>query len=324
MLPLSTLNGMRRELVEKLPEPQVQHSDRAALMWNGWKGDFPPVAGADGYKLSALCREPEQALAAAECGIKRVYLDFKDMKQLEPVAELLRARFPGTAVWIASLRIMKPRETGYFKFIQAAKPAGVLVRNLGAALYCHDKGLPMVADFSLNAANPESVKVWKTFGMKSVTVSYDLNARQLADMLRSGCGPDLELTLHQHIPMFHTEHCVYCAFLSTGHSFKDCGQPCEHHRVRVMDRAYAMHYLRSDEGCRNTLFNGQAQSAARYTGGMLKCGLSRFRIEFLEESADQVKEIISAYRELLRGKRDAEEVMQQLQVIDRIGVTESQ
>lgn len=321
MLPLSQLNRMRRELTARMPE--VSPPVREPLAWPGWRGSFPPIVPAETYRLAALCREPEQAFAAAEAGIKRVYLDFKNLKGLEAVADELRRRFPSTAVWVASLRIMKPHEAGYFKYILAARPAGILVRNLGAALYCKEKGLAMAGDFSLNAANPESVLLWREFGMRSVTVSYDLNASQLADLLRSGCGPHLELTLHQHIPMFHTEHCVFCTFLSQGHSFKDCGQPCECHRVRVMDRMYAMHYLRSDEGCRNTLFNGQAQSAARYAAGVRKGGLSRFRIDLLEETPEQTATIIAAYRSLLHGKRSADDVMQELDALDRIGVTGS-
>jgi len=321
MLPLSQLNRMRRELAARLPE--VLPPAREPLAWPGWRGAFPPIVPAETYRLSVLCREPEQAFAAAEAGIKRVYLDFKKLKDLEVVADELRRRFPATAVWAASLRIMKPHEAGYFKYIMAARPAGILVRNLGAALFCKEKGLAMAGDFSLNAANPESVLLWREFGMRSVTVSYDLNASQLADLLRSGCGSHLELTLHQHIPMFHTEHCVFCTFLSQGHSFKDCGQPCEYHRVRVMDRMYAMHYLRSDEGCRNTLFNGQAQSAARYAAGVRKGGLSRFRIDLLEETPEQTATIIAAYRSLLHGKCSADDVMQELDTLDRIGVTGS-
>ena len=163
----------------------------------------------------------------------------------------------------------------------------------------------------------------RKLGMRAVTVSYDLNAHQLVDLLRRGCGPELELTLHQHIPMFHTEHCVFCTFLSQGHNFMDCGRPCEHHRVRVMDRTYAMHYLRSDEGCRNTLFNGKAQTAARYVSGMRRAGLSRFRLEMLEESAEQTTSLIESYRALMRGKVTPDALMEKLDVLDRIGVTET-
>ncbi len=320
MMPVSLLNKMRRELVEKLPLSGT--STRKAVTWKSWSHPFPPLAAAAQTELSVLCREPEQAFAAAAAGIERLYLDFKDIRQYESVTHQLREQNSGTQVWIATMRIMKPHEAGYFKFITAAQPDGVLVRNLGAAHWFRLKGVPMVGDFSLNTANPESVALWKKFGMQRLTVSYDLNAAQLATLLASGCGPDLELTLHQHIPMFHTEHCVFCTFLSQGHSFKDCGQPCDHHRVRIMDRTHAMHYLRSDEACRNTMFNGQAQSAARYVDGMRRCGLGRFRIELLNETAEKTSELIESYRALLQGHRSAEKLMRQLNLLDRIGVTE--
>lgn len=318
ILPISVLNRMRRELVERLGTPAAETSARAPLAWAGLIGRVSP---AKGYKLSVLCREEAQAFAAAKAGVKRIYLDFKDIRRYEEVSSMLRAQFPELKIWIATLRIMKPHEGGYFKYILAAKPDGVLVRNIGAALFFKEKGIPMAGDFSLNTANPESVALWAEYGMAASTVSYDLNAQQLADLLRSGCGPLLELTLHQHMPMFHTEHCVFCTFLSQGHSFKDCGQPCEHHRVRVMDRTHAMHYLRSDEGCRNTLFNGKAQSAARYADSMRRCGLNRFRLELLEENAEQTARLIELYRELLRGNTDADTLLRAVNALDRIGVT---
>ena len=320
ILPVSILNKMRRELVEKLQ--QTSENKQFSPEWKGWSRSFPPLSAAKGYRLSVLCREPEQAYAAAAAGIKRVYLDFKNIRQYEEVTKTIKANYPSTKVWIATMRIMKPHETGYFKYITCAEPDGVLVRNLGAALWFRNKGIPMIGDFSLNTANPESVGVWKEFGMRFLTISYDLNASQLADLLSCGCGGELELTLHQHIPMFHTEHCVFCTFLSQGHSFKDCGQPCNHHKVRIMDRTHAMHYLRSDEGCRNTLFNGQAQSAARYVDGMRRYGLNRFRIELLDETAEKATELIESYRSLLKGHTKAEDLMKQLNLLDRIGVTD--
>ena len=323
MLPLSILNRMRRELVEELkkapaaeapcPRP-TQPTEKQRL--------FPPMAPAEGYHLSVLCREADQALAAARAGVSCVYLDLKNLRELPPLTAQLRSEYPQTEIRIATLRIMKPHEAGYFKYILAAEPDGVLVRNPGAAMFFRQKGIPMVGDFSLNTANPQSVALWQQFGMQLCTPSYDLNASQLADLLSSGCGPVLELTLHQHIPMFHTEHCVFCTFLSRGHSFKDCGQPCDHHKVRVMDRTHAMHYLRSDEGCRNTLFNGRAQTAARYTDGMRRCGLNHFRLELLDENADQTANIICLYQKLLDGKLAAADLMQRLNLLDRIGVVD--
>lgn len=319
-LPLSALNAMRRELVARLPKPEAQQREvrHPAPVQVVFPQPEPAVP-----QLHVLCREPEQAFAAAEAGVGRLYLDFSDLSSLPAVAARLRAEYPGVQLWPATLRIMKPHEAGFFKYIEAAQPDGVLVRNLGAAAWWRQKQLPLVGDFSLNAANAESVQLWHEFGLRAVTVSYDLNAAQLEDLLACGCGPLLELTLHQHMPLFHSEHCVFCTFLSRGgHSFKDCGQPCEHHRVRVVDRAHARHYLRSDEGCRNTLFNDRAQTAARCVPQAIRAGVAGYRLELLEESREQALQLISLYSALLRGELGADALVSRLGVLDRPGVTE--
>ena len=48
---------------------------------------------------------------------------------------------------------------------------------------------------------------------------------QLAAML-ARIDPSLfECVIHQHMPMFHMEHCVFAATLSNGKDFHDCGRP---------------------------------------------------------------------------------------------------
>ena len=64
--------------------------------------------------------------------------------------------------------------------------------------------------------------------------------------------------------MFHMEHCVFAAFLSNGKDWRDCGQPCDHHKVELRDRVGATFPVTPDAGCRNTVFNAVLQSAAEY------------------------------------------------------------
>ena len=81
-----------------------------------------------------------------------------------------------------------------------------------------------------------------------------------------------EAVIHQHMPMFHMEHCVFCHTLSSGKDYRDCGRPCDRHRVDLKDRAGVSHPLVADVGCRNTVYNGTAQSAAEFVPRMLKLG----------------------------------------------------
>ena len=112
--------------------------------------------------------------------------------------------------------------------------------------------------------NPISAQRLMAQHFEKLTVSYDLNIEQVMDLLKLTPPEWFELTLHQHMPMFHMEHCVFCTFLSEGTDFTNCGRPCDNYEVQLRDRVGQLHPLSADVGCRNTLFNGRAQSGARF------------------------------------------------------------
>ena len=86
----------------------------------------------------------------------------------------------------------------------------------------------------------------------------------------------VEVTLHQHTPMF-----IFCRFLSDGHVFKDCGRPCERHKVEPLSRTGARHPLVADLGCHDTLSNGTAQTGTQFLGMLRGAGCKHFRLEHM-------------------------------------------
>jgi putative protease len=321
MLPISELNRMRRELVDKLgsrmPEP-VAGENRIT----GWRDLLPPseswIPGPP--SLSALCRTMDQIKAAQVCGIQTVLLDFEDVRRYHDAVLHVRAG-GSTQVFLATPRIQKAGEQGFFKLIENAEPDGVLVRNLGALDYFRTSPLRKIGDFSLNVANPLTAALLKQEGLESLTVSYDLNADQVLDLVRSAPPSWFEITLHQHMPMFHMEHCVFAAFLSEGKDHLTCGRPCDRHHIALRDRVGMEHPVKADVGCRNTVYHERAQSGARFLEQFRAAGLSRFRIEFLLETAAQAEEVLRNYQALLSGQVFPEELSRRLKVADQLGVT---
>jgi putative protease len=74
-------------------------------------------------------------------------------------------------------------------------------------------------------------------------------------------------------------------------------------------------------GCRNTLFNAVPQSAAEAVPALLARGVRRFRVEFLDESADEIGRVVRAYRDLLAGMLTGRDVWMLLKAANRVGVT---
>ena len=331
MLPLSELNRMRRELVDVMPGPWGVRPDAA--------GNFPVVsavprvaeaavateeeAAVAAPQLTVLCRSLEQIEVALECGVKTIYADFEDIRRGAEAVALVRAGEGGSRLLLATPRIQKAGEEGFFKVIERAEPDGVLIRNLGAIRYFSSRPhLVRVGDFSLNVANPLTADFFMSHGLQRLTVSYDLNLPQVVDLVRGAPPSWFEVTLHQHMPMFHMEHCVFAAFMSQGRDYTDCGRPCEKHRVELRDRVGQLHPLLADVGCRNTLFRGQAQTGARFYSELKTNGIRHFRVELLRENAAGTRTILEAYQRLLAGADDGGTLWQKLRATSQLGVTE--
>ena len=207
--------------------------------------------------------------------------------------------------------------------VRSCRADGYVIRN-----YDHLEffaGERCVGDFSLNVANHLSAEYFKNeFNLERVTASYDLNFEQLQALLRAAPPEWLEITIHQHMPMFHMEHCVFCAFLSQGTDYTNCGRPCDHHNVSLRDRVGAEHPVKADVGCRNTVFNARAQTGAEYVGQMLAAGARHLRIEFVNETTEQVKQTISKYRQLLRNEISGAQLWRELKLFNQLGVTRGQ
>src|SRR5262249_23712645 len=192
-----------------------------------------------------------------------------------------RARAAGVPIGLASLRIVKPGEEGFLHAVARHGADALLVRNLAALMLYRDLSPrpTLVGDFSLNVANELTADLLAGAGLTRLVPSYDLNWEQMAAMLGRISPSLFEVVIHQHMPMFHMEHCVYAAFLSQGKDWRDCGRPCDHHRVDLRDRVGAEFPVVVDAGCRNTVYNAVAQSAAEFLPLMLALGLRHFRVE---------------------------------------------
>ena len=351
-LPVAQLNQLRRELVEQLdraleagggPGPgaaavaEEEKSVRVRLplaealrqLQPSTPATLPTAPPPTEPQLTVLVRSLEQLRAlvalpdapeAAGSALHRVVVDIEHPSQLRQAVALGRGRWPG-GLWLAGPRIVRPDEAWSLEPLLRAEPDGYLVRNADQ-LERLTPLAPCIGDFSLNVANPLTA-AWflERWGLERLTASYDLALDQLLALVAGCPSGSLELTLHQHMPLFHMEHCLFCAFLSEGHDHTDCGRPCEHHTVLLRDRSGVEHPLRADLGCRNTLFNGKAQTAAEAIPQLLRAGVRHFRLELLEETPADVVRQVGLYRDALAGRISGRHLWQQEQLDSRLGVT---
>jgi putative protease len=327
MMPFSQLGKVRHELLRQLDlaaqalparriaPPGVLADMRAALPERNVSREQECAP-----QLRVLARSLTQLRMLLEREVRDVYADFADIREYAEAVQLahsVRAR-----IYLATPRIQKPGEAGIFRVLLRHGPDGMLVRNLGGLAFFREQQVPLVADFSLNCTNELTAQFLIDQGVERITASYDLNRDQLYDLVTAVPPRWLEVVIHQHVPMFHMEHCVFCAVLSPGTNKTNCGRPCDVHQVKLRDRIGVEHPLTADVGCRNTLFNAVPQSAAEAVPNLLDEGLRDFRIELLSDpDPRELDTLLHLYRDLLAGRVTGKEVWTGLKAANRVGVT---
>ncbi|MEO1093904.1 MAG: DUF3656 domain-containing protein [Cyanobacteria bacterium J06638_28] len=325
MLPVSELNRLRRTFVADL-ETQRSRPRHWQLQTASVLPKLLPERGKTHVdtapRLIALVRSQAQLAAAIATDVDTFYCELEDPAKYKALVAWFReARHRDSqTLWVVPPRITKPLENYVLEQVRRSEADGYLVRNYDHLQYFADQRC--MGDFSLNVANPLTASYFKIqYGLERLTASYDLNVVQLEALLQQTPAHWLEVTLHQHMPLFHMEHCVFCAFLSEGKDFRDCGRPCEEYEVKLRDRTGAEHVLHADAGCRNTLFNGVAQTGAEYAQALIKAGGRHFRIEFLNESPYQITQTLNQYCRLLMGKVTGAQLWKSLKLQSKLGVT---
>jgi putative protease len=317
--PVSILNHLRRQAVEALERLQTALPPIEARPYKA-----PPPSKCfptDGQpELHLLVRAPGQLEAAIVARPASITLDYLDFYGLQPSKE--RIQSAGLLARVASPRILKPDDQRIIHFLRKLD-IPVVVRSTGLLWAFTGSPRPdLIGDFSLNAANPISAELLLELGLTRVTPTHDLNADQITRLARQVGGGRIEVVAYQHLPVFHTEHCVFCRFLSTGTSYLDCGRPCEKHLVSLKDDKGRVHPVLADVGCRNTVFGAEAQEASAHLAHWLRAGIRHFRLEFTHETPGQVSAVTEAFNQALQGEITSQTLAQKIRSASPEGTTE--
>ncbi|MGB7325438.1 MAG: U32 family peptidase, partial [Rubripirellula sp.] len=345
-VPTSLLNQVRRSLVDALFEASGEVAPIAAQpvlddTLSQFRQSFDastdarPLCSSDEPKILAklhlLVRTAEQLDAALalkdKFEIASITLDYLELYGLRPAVEKIRDA--GIRPRVASPRILKPSEQNVIKFLLSLQ-CDILIRSAGLLHDLQQKdaeerladGCELIGDFSLNVANSLSAFRLLDAGLSRITPTYDLNAKQIDDLLTHIPSDRLELICFSHLPVFHTEHCVFCRFLSDGTDNTNCGHPCETHKVSVRDSQGRAHPVMADVGCRNTIFGAEAHTDITAIAGWLRLGFEHFRIELVHQNAEQTAAILEGFASFFSGNRSGSELKQELDTHSGQGTTE--
>ncbi|MBN1514618.1 MAG: U32 family peptidase [Phycisphaerae bacterium] len=321
MVPKSTLNELRRRAVGQLLEARRAAARHAVADPAALESLRSQIAGrrsaAGGPRLHVLVRDAGQFAAVTETVVRTgvsvatVYIDIPGGISAD---DLRAARQAGLAIGVATPRVLMPGEEAVVAALLDAAPDAVLVRNLAclARFREHADRISLVADASLNAANELGASALLSWGVTRWTPAFDVPPADLPAALEFLPAQTVEPVLCQHVPLFHTAHCVAAARLSHASDCTACSRPCMQHEIHLRDRKNVDHPVRIDAHGRSTVFSAFAHTCVGMYSELRSAGVRDYRIELLDEPPETVAALLEAVTTLLSGSADPETTLQRL------------
>lgn len=264
-LSVSAVNQLRRQVCEKIEESICASYRRKVntITIGHTPGDSVPKPP----EICVQVRTEEQLKAAEDFGIQTKYLSYD-----------LFLKY-GTEKDVCVL----PSVTKEGEKLSLEKAKRVMVQNIGQIPMAEGKIL--YGGERLNVTNSETVKKLNALGVKRVTLSTELNIREIKHTASATKTPT-ELILYGRLPVMLMENCV---IKSAYHCTKGQGN------FALQDRMGEQFPLIC-EGCRNVLLNSVPLYMADKMADLSGLNVWAYRLLFTTETYAECKKVMEAYR----------------------------
>ena len=293
-LPLSALNAMRRDVLDRLCEqrvilPQRRHVPfKAGVRYENPK--HPPVLtvcvrSADQISTDLLRLQPALLYIPAEEGAAHPEKVQLAQSMGVPVCAVLPRIFWDTERDSVVKDLKKMQELGVTEALVATPGAIELARQMGFALR---------SDYGLGVFNSQTLKELKRLGFVSATASFELRLAQIRDISKP---IPTELIAYGRLPLMITENCIV-----HNHS----GQHTCGNVNQLTDRKGERFPVVKAYGCRNEILNSKKLFLADKQADWAKLGLWAARLQFTTENATECVRVLERY--LGRGSFEPNEI----------------
>ena len=284
-IPVKMLNQARREIVDRLYEEKLQSKPRRvigenALTNDGDSGEIVGIACQTGLPNSADHQEENTESA------QQPYLTASVVTR----AQYEACRKAGIQE-IYFENIVRRNQVSYEE-----KEGELLIGGYGGLYYYQNRN-PIVTDYSLNVVNSVTCRKLQELGARRVTLSYELNKKQIGDLIRAyeknyGAHPALEMIIYGRAPLLFTEYCPL-------KKMEQCGF-CKTRQYELRDE-YGTFPILSHKDCTTTILNGKFLNLLDEMPSIR--GIEAFRLNFTTETPDEVIRITKAAQRKLDGSQ---------------------
>ena len=282
-LPLSSLNGLRRQVLDEL-------SARRTALPKRRKAEFNPGVRYEGRRdapvvTMSFSRADQVSRELLNLGPALVYLPVAEAAAHPETVELIQTH--GIPVAVSLPRISWDNEKPQLKQdLDAVRTMGItdaLVGTLGLIRPARDAGMNLRGDFGLGVYNSQTLKELKRLGFRSTTVSFESRLSQIRDLSKA---LDTEMIVYGRLPLMITENCIIES------RFGHCG--CSNTNA-LTDRTGARFPVVKAPGCRNEILNSKKLFLADKSEDYRRLGVWGARLQFTTENAVECVQVAERY-----------------------------
>ena len=282
-LPLSSLNGLRRQVLDEL-------SARRTALPKRRKAEFNPGVRYEGRRdapavTMSFSRADQISRELLNLGPALVYLPVAEAAAHPEMVELIQTH--GIPVAVSLPRISWDNEKPQLKQdLDAVRAMGItdaLVGTLGLIRPARDAGMNLRGDFGLGVYNSQTLKELKRLGFRSATVSFESRLSQIRDLSKA---LDTEMIVYGRLPLMITENCIIES------RFGHCG--CSNTNA-LTDRTGARFPVVKAPGCRNEILNSKKLFLADKSEDYRRLGVWGARLQFTTENAVECLQVAERY-----------------------------
>lgn len=278
-MPVSAINQLRRSAMEKLEKAILQRRTKVCIDLTYEKNKS--VSTIDNIVYVST---KEQHMASKELDIKNICVD------------ILSKEIPINDVYVKVPNIIREEFEKIADLIDSNinNIKGIITANAGI-INRYKNSINIIGDYKLNMFNSYALDIFGE-ALNGSCVSLELNKGEILE-IASKKRNNMQMLIYGKPELMVTEYCPVAGVFSAGCSEKKCGKECLKGKYVLKDRKGEEFSLVQDSYCRTHIYNGVPINLIPNIKEIIKMGINSFRLDFIDESYEETKKILTAFKE---------------------------
>ncbi|NLK95418.1 MAG: U32 family peptidase [Clostridiales bacterium] len=287
-LRVSSLNNLRRELFEVILKKETSKYRRRRT--NVEKSYNTEYKQEDNIDLIYTCATKEQLNVLINENVSSIAVDFFNKSKNSISLKDLEG-YSNINFYLRLPEIIKSEFNNVVSVIEKSKDLikGLITSNVGIIRKYKDS-LEIIGDYKLNIYNSEAIKFYRE-DLRIITLSLELNRKEIKEVLKNNIG-GIAYVIYGKTELMVSEYCPIGSTIGGKCKDKNCSSPCLKDEFTLVDKFNEGFRVMTDKYCRSHILNSTALNLIEEMDELKEFGVTNFRVDFTDENAKEVKEVI--------------------------------